>query len=449
MLDKSALQIVENRVPENWREVALSAVADVRFSSVDKLTYPSEVPVRLCNYIDVYKNDYITGDLEFKRASATQLEIDRFALQVGDVLITKDSETPDDIGVPAVVDYAAPDLICGYHLGLIRPRKDEVDPTFLAKQFDHQRIARYFGRQANGLTRYGLPLGAVTGTPLWLPNLREQKAIGALLRIVDAAIAQTEAVIAKLKQIRGGLLHDLLTRGLDEHGQLRPASSEVPHLYKDSPLGRIPREWGVQQLQELVPQNRRITYGIVQPGEFDPNGVLLIRGQDYISGWALRESFFKVNPSRHESYRRSLTRAGDLLVCIVGATTGAVACVPQWIDEANITQTTARVACDPKKLVSRFALHVLRSDLGQHQVRRYVKGSAQPGLNLRDVEVFWIPVPSLDEQHSIAGILDSHGEDIIATENELAKLYQLKSGLTTDLLTGLVPVPVDVVEAFP
>src|SRR5206468_7348157 len=145
-------------------------VADVRFSSVDKLTYPSEEPVRLCNYIDVYENDYITDDLEFMRASATQPEISRFGLQVGDVIITKDSETPDDIGIPTVVDYIAPDLVCGYHLALIRPNKDEVDSTFLAKQLRHDRLARYFGQQANGLTRYGLQIGAVNNAPLWLPK---------------------------------------------------------------------------------------------------------------------------------------------------------------------------------------------------------------------------------------------------------------------------------------
>ncbi|MFZ0791654.1 MAG: restriction endonuclease subunit S, partial [Chromatiaceae bacterium] len=144
-------------LPEGWREAPLGTVADVRFSSVDKRAYPSEEPVRLCNYLDVYKNDYITGDLGFMRASATQAEIDRFGLQVGDVIVTKDSETPYDIGIPAVVDYAALDFVCGYHLGLIRPDRAEIDPTFLANQLGHARIAGYFAGQANGLTRYGLP----------------------------------------------------------------------------------------------------------------------------------------------------------------------------------------------------------------------------------------------------------------------------------------------------
>src|SRR5260370_14085434 len=151
--------------PEGWKEIPLNTVAEVRFSSVDKLTHPSEEPVRLCNYIDVYNNDYITSQLDFMRASATQEEIKRFSIKVGDVLLTKDSEAPDDIGIPTIVDYDAPDLICGYHLGLIRPDRAKVDPTFLAKQLAHSRLATYFGRQANGLTRYGLPLGAVTNAP--------------------------------------------------------------------------------------------------------------------------------------------------------------------------------------------------------------------------------------------------------------------------------------------
>src|SRR5262245_23167911 len=120
-------KIFENEFPIGWREVPLALVADVRVSGVDKLNRESEEPVRLCNYIDVYNNDYITGDLKFMEATATTAEIERFGLRVGDVIITKDSETPDDIGISAVVDYAAGDLVCGYHLALLRPKAQEVD----------------------------------------------------------------------------------------------------------------------------------------------------------------------------------------------------------------------------------------------------------------------------------------------------------------------------------
>src|SRR6266571_2332466 len=102
--------------PTDWQELPLSSVADASFSSVDKKSHAGEQPVRLCNYIDVYKNEYITDDLPFMRATATRSEIAQFGVRLADVIITKDSETPDDIGIPALADYSAPDLVCGYHL---------------------------------------------------------------------------------------------------------------------------------------------------------------------------------------------------------------------------------------------------------------------------------------------------------------------------------------------
>jgi type I restriction enzyme S subunit len=211
-------------------------------------------------------------------------------------------------------------------------------------------------RLSIGSTVRGINTNDLLSLPLSYPNKLGQERIAAVLDAADEAIAKTEAVIAKLRQVRAGVLYDLLTCGLDAYGHLRDPIVH-PEQFQDSPLGRIPRDWGCKQLRDLVQPNRRITYGIVQPGEFDPNGILLIRGQDYISGWASRESFFKVAPTRHESYRRSLTKAGDLLLCIVGATTGAVAQVPEWIDEANITQTTARVSTRtsrPAGLIRRY-----------------------------------------------------------------------------------------------
>lgn len=129
--------------PEGWDEAPFSSVADIRFSNVDKKTESGERLVRLCNYTDVYNNDYIADEMEFMRATATQPEIDRFGLKIGDVIITKDSETPHDIGVPAVVDSARCDLVSGYHLALIRPDQDKIEPTFLAKQLGHWRIAEW------------------------------------------------------------------------------------------------------------------------------------------------------------------------------------------------------------------------------------------------------------------------------------------------------------------
>lgn len=193
------------------RTAPLASMAAIRFSSVDKLTEHGEMPVRLCNYTDVYKNTYIRSDMPFMRASASQAEIERFGLRVGDVIITKDSETPDDIGVPAVVDSTAPDIVCGYHLALIRPDLASLDPLFLAMQLKHTRLARYFGRQANGSTRYGLSTRSIEQAPILKLPVTEQKRRSDVLREHDRAAAQVALEVQKLRSIKAGLMHDLLS----------------------------------------------------------------------------------------------------------------------------------------------------------------------------------------------------------------------------------------------
>jgi restriction endonuclease S subunit len=200
--------------------------------------------------MDVYTNDYVTDDLPFMEATASESEIRRFSVMQGDIIITKDSETPDDIGVPAIVADNVRNLVCGYHLALIRPQLDCIDPTFLCKLIGHDAVARYYARHANGMTRYGLSTGTVENTPLVLPdNIDEQRAVGNVLKMLDKIISQTEAIIAKYKRIKQGLMQDLLTKGIDERGSVR---SDKTHKFKHSHLGPIPVDWEVRQINHIA-----------------------------------------------------------------------------------------------------------------------------------------------------------------------------------------------------
>lgn len=83
------------------------------------------------------------------------------------------------------------------------------------------------------------------------PQAGERQRIAEVLDTLDTAIHETEAIIAKLKAVKQGLLHDLLTRGIDANGELRPHQAEAPHLYKQSPLGWIPKEWDAVKFAEV------------------------------------------------------------------------------------------------------------------------------------------------------------------------------------------------------
>ncbi len=259
-------------VPPGWTRTKLGDVASVRSSNVDKKKRPSEVSVRLCNYMDVYSNDIVHDQLDFMVASATKTEISRFGLVGGDVVITKDSETPDDIAVPAVVrgPLSAP-LVCGYHLAILRASHKRVSGEFLAFALRSSEANAPFRKAANGSTRYGLSLDAIESAPLTLPPPPEQRRIAEILDTLDAAIRRTEQVIAKLQQMKQGLLHDLLTRGIDEHGELRDPERH-PEQFKDSPLGQIPSGWEVRRIREVCKMGRgrviSLGYLLAHPGPF-------------------------------------------------------------------------------------------------------------------------------------------------------------------------------------
>ena len=118
-------------IPEHWKLIRLKSISRILFSNVDKHSSEDERPVHLANYTDVYKNHIITNNMEFMEATASVNEIRKFKLNVGDVLVTKDSETADDIAIPAIVRGTIPNLLCGYHLAMIRPDTRWLESDFL------------------------------------------------------------------------------------------------------------------------------------------------------------------------------------------------------------------------------------------------------------------------------------------------------------------------------
>ena len=142
-------------IPAHWEVKRLKTIAKVQLSNVDKKTVTGQVPVTLCNYVDVYYNDKITDGIDFMLATATEDQAERFSLRRGDVLITKDSEDAMDIAVPAVIAEDLPGVVCGYHLAQIRPNAVS-DGSYLARGFVAAGVRDQFSVAANGITRFGL-----------------------------------------------------------------------------------------------------------------------------------------------------------------------------------------------------------------------------------------------------------------------------------------------------
>ena len=214
-------------IPAHWEVRRLRTVAEMRVSNVDKHVRNDELPVRLCNYVDVYKNDHITQSISFMNATATKDEVEKFRLHQSDVLITKDSEAWDDIGVPALVMEPAHDLIAGYHLALLRPYSTMLG-QFLARSLQSKVISCQFHVEAKGVTRYGLTQGGIKSVHVPLPPLHEQTAIVEHLDKatagIDAAIARARRRIELVQEYRTRLIADVVTGKLD----VRDAAAQLP-----------------------------------------------------------------------------------------------------------------------------------------------------------------------------------------------------------------------------
>ncbi len=193
----------------------LRAVSDCVVSNVDKFPVEGELPVRLCNYSDVYNNEFISQRIEFMACTATKEEIRKFGLRVDDVIITKDSESWDDIGIPALVVETAEDLVCGYHLALLRPHEAALSGRFLLRCLQAKVLRLQLELAANGVTRFGLPKSDIGAMRLPVPPLEQQRAIADYLdrktARIDALIAAIERTIALIEERRSALIAAAVT----------------------------------------------------------------------------------------------------------------------------------------------------------------------------------------------------------------------------------------------
>jgi type I restriction enzyme, S subunit len=431
----------------DWSSVKLADVADIRVSNVDKKSYPSEKSVRLCNYMDVYSHRQITNSLQFMEATANDAQIAKFKVELGDVLITKDSETPFDIGIPSVVTQSVENLVCGYHLALIKPKFNLVDPVFLSKVLASNKCAIYFSRYAAGSTRYGLSNGAIANISVNLPSLRKQQKIATILTTIDTAIEKTEALIEKHQKIKSGLMHDLFTRGVLPNGQLRPSFEQAPELYQETVLGWIPKEWTCNKLRKVLNESE----GYLQTGpfgsqlhsyEYTSEGVPVVMPQDINDGLVGTEYIARIPEERACTLAKHRLQFGDIIIARRGDLTRAAAITA--VEQGWVCGTGCfLLRLGRSRLNHFFFAHLYMHDMIQRQIIGTCVGTTMPSLNNYVMGNLYFPCPPLDEQFESTKRIDYLERKLTALISGKAKLSLQKLGLMQDLLTGKVPVTFD------
>jgi type I restriction enzyme, S subunit len=353
--------------------------------------------------------------------------MERFRLRKGDLLVCEGGE----VGRAALWD--APIEECYYQKALhrLRPLRG-FDPRlmvgFLRQWTDRGVLSNYVTQTSIA----HLPREKFLEVPMPVPPPPEQRAIAEALSDMDRLLGGLDRLIVKKRDLKQAAMQQLLT------GETRLPGFAPPNLqFTKTPVGVFPEDWKLVQLSDLVEPARGIRYGIVQPGDYDPDGRYMIRGQDYseVKGWAEPSEVFRVSAGIEERYRNARVKTGDLIMTIVGYC-GHVEMIPDWLDGANLTQTTARIAVQPEMAVSAYCKYALLSPIGRNQVAAYLKGAAQPGLNCGDVEQFLLPLPGTPEQTAIAEVLTDMDAELAALEQRREKTRALKQAMMQELLTG-------------
>jgi type I restriction enzyme S subunit len=205
----------EKNLPNGWKTVKLGEVGTFKTSSVDKLLHNDEIPIKLLNYMDVYKRHYIRQTDIFQDITATNKEIETFNIKKGDVFFTPSSETRGDIGHSAVALDDLNGVLYSYHLVRFRPNENIFDIGYLGYCFRTEQIYKELQIRAQGITRYTLSIGAFNDIIALIPPLPIQQRIATILSKADEEARLHKEIIKKLEERNKGLSQKLLSGEID------------------------------------------------------------------------------------------------------------------------------------------------------------------------------------------------------------------------------------------
>lgn len=417
------------KTPGHWSVNRLRHACEMLVSNVDKHTKPNELPVFLCNYVDVYKNERVHPRLRFMRATASKDEVARFRLRHGDVVITKDSEDWKDIGVPALVEHEAPDFVCGYHLAILRPRPAFVSGAFLLRTLQCHLVAAQFHVEAHGVTRYGLGHGAIKDVSVPIPPPDEQTAIVRFLdhanRKIDSFIRAKRKLIGLLNEQKQAIIHRAVTRGLHPDGPLKP--SGIPWL------GDIPNHWGI--LRNMALFSHRVEPGVTG---------LTVLQVSLRSGITAEELDQFGRPKRliADATKYKRIHRGDVAYNTMRMWQGAVGVSP-----SDGLVSPAYVVLKPRKdTCPEFYDFIFHTEVYKQQVNRQSTGIVSDRNRL-----YWdsfkqmpnLTLPPAEQKEIVAFIAKETAvlnTAIARTEREIALMQEYRTRLTADLVTGKLDV---------
>ncbi len=354
---------------------------------------------------------------------ANKSEYSDYRLEEEDVLFSHINSIPH-IGKTAQYE-GEEELYHGMNLLLIRFDEEEIEQEY-GYIYLNSKLARDFwvSNCKQAVNQASLNQGEVESLPFIIPSRAEQRRIAEILSTVDEAIRQTDEIIETSKELKKGLMQDLLTK--------KPNSYDSPTSY-----GEVPDNWEIQTIKNL---SEKVTDGSHNPPSRVDDGVPILSSQNIRNG---RIDFSKdpsyISEKDFEDMSRNIDlKEDDVLLTVVGTLGRSVRLEKDH--RFAIQRSIGLIRPDKEKIDSEYLRYVTNSPDFQRQMDVRSKATAQSGLYLEELRQIKIPIPPLDEQKDIAEKLSTVDEKILQEEEYREKLEDLKRGLMQDLLTGKVRV---------
>ena len=340
------------------------------------------------------------------------------------------------------VGIAGTDVAFGQDCKALMPRPGLLSEyLYYALTQSSDNVLRCVDESSHGTGR--LETKALGNVRIRIPPPAEQRRIAEILDTVDETIRATELLIAKLEQMKQGLMHDLLTRGVDDGRFLRDPASE-PGRFVESALGLLPAGWSVAPLGELAVIAGGVTLGRDTSG---PGTVALpyLRVANVQDGF-IDTSEMKLVRVYEEEVPRYRLESGDVLMTEGGDfdKLGRGAVWDGRVDPCLHQNHIFRVRCDRSRLLPNFLAVFSGSATGKRYFLRSSKQTTNlASINMTQLKSCPVPTPPLLEQSRIVEVFAREEQASLGEARYLSKLRRLRAGLMDDLLTGRVRVKVE------
>jgi type I restriction enzyme, S subunit len=427
----------------NWEQQILGNVADVKLSNVDKKTNEKERTIRLCNYTDVYKNSFINNEKSqsFMIASCNDVEYEKFILRKGQVSITKDSETPNDIGVSAYISEDFNDVVLGYHLSLITPNTVKLDGRFLHYWLNTKQSKRYFENNAGGSgQRCTLTLDTIKSIPLHLPPVKTQKSISKVLSDLEDKIELNNKINQELEAM-AKLLYDYWFVQFDfPNEQGKPYKSSGGKMVYSKELKReIPVGWEVKTFGSYAKVKSGFAF---KSTWWQASGIPVVKIKDIQEDYTLNQRDFSfVEEDKIKLAKKFICKVGDVVIAMTGATIGKFAVIPKTNTQLLVNQRVGLydLGNEPFDKLP-FLVNSMKQDFFRAKIFQVAGGAAQPNISGEQLDNFPIVKPndSLIGEYNVK--FKSLYKKIANNIYEIQLLTQLRDWLLPMLMNGQVTI---------